>query len=127
MINLGSNAMLQRIMENYQESGQVYSELLPKSTETINNMSDEEYAAFVDKNKDVLEGVDTTNKEDVAKRITKASADRTFKIDMFNGIFDAFQMYGLRNISRFMNAPMRAVRRKHLNSIKYAGKTEKRS
>ena len=77
MFDLGSNAMLQRIMENYQESGQVYSELLPKSTETINNMSDEEYAAFVDKNKDILEGVDTTNKEDVAKRITKASADRT--------------------------------------------------
>ena len=126
MVNLGSNAMLQRIMENYQESGQVYSELLPKSTESINNMSDEEYAAFVDKNKDVLEGVDTTNKEDVAKRITKASADRTFKIDLINGIFDAVQMYGLRNISRFMNAPMRAaVRRKHLNSIKYASKTEK--
>lgn len=124
--NLGSNAMLQRVMENYQESGQVYSELLPKSTETINNMSDEEYAVFLDKNKDVLEGVDTTNKEDVAKRIAKASADETFKIDMINGIFDAFQMYGLRNISRFKNAPMRAaVRRKHLNSIKYPGKTEK--
>lgn len=124
--NLGGNAMLQRVMENYQESGQVYSELLPKSTETINNMSDEEYAVFLDKNKDVLEGVDTTNKEDVAKRIAKASADETFKIDMINGIFDAFQMYGLRNISRFKNAPMRAaVRRKHLNSIKYPGKTEK--
>lgn len=124
--NLGGNAMLQRVMENYQESGQVYSELLPKSTETINNMSDEEYAVFLDKNKDVLEGVDTTNKEDVAKRIAKASADETFKIDMINGIFDAFQMYGLKNISRFKNAPMRAaVRRKHLNSIKYPGKTEK--
>ena len=124
--NLGGNAMLQRVMENYQESGQVYSELLPKSTETINNMSDEEYAVFLDKNKEVLKGVDTNNKEDVAKRIAKASADETFKLDMINGIFDAFQMYGLRNISRFKNAPMRAaIRRKHLNSIKYPGIKEK--
>lgn len=132
-VEFGINGFTSRIMENYQEANQVYNDMLPqilngdkqKGIQGINDMSDEEYNAFITRNQDKLSDVDTTNRNEVAKAIAKASADETFKIDMINGFFDVYELYGLRNIKRFMNGPMRAsVRRAHLNSMKYAGKTK---
>lgn len=129
LAEFGINGFTSRIMENYQESNQVYQDMLPeiyngdasKGVKGINDMDDNEYAAFINRNSAVLEGVDTTNRTEVAKRIAKEAADTTFRLDMLNGFFDVYELYGLRNIKRFMNGPMRAsVRRQHLNSIKYA-------
>ena len=129
LAEFGINGFTSRIMENYQESNQVYQDMLPeiyngdasKGVKGINDMDDNEYAAFINRNSTVLEGVDTTNRAEVAKRIAKEAADTTFRLDMLNGFFDVYELYGLRNIKRFMNGPMRAsVRRQHLNSIKYA-------
>ena len=132
-VEFGINGFTSRIMENYQEANQVYNDMLPqilngdkqKGIQGINDMSDEEYNAFITRNQDKLSDVDTTNRNEVAKAIAKASADETFKLDMINGFFDVYELYGLRNIKRFMNGPMRAsIRRAHLNSMKYAGKTK---
>ena len=134
LAEFGINGFTSRIMENYQESNQVYQDMLPeiyngdasKGVKGINDMDDNEYAAFINRNSTVLEGVDTTNRAEVAKRIAKEAADTTFRLDMLNGFFDVYELYGLRNIKRFMNGPMRAsVRRQHLNSIKYAKELKK--
>ena len=131
-VEMTLNGFTSRVMENYQEANQVYQDLLPEiyngnpntGVKGIKDMSDSEYQAFVDRNADVLENVDTNDRNAVANRIAKASADRTFYSDMVNGFFDVYELYALRNLTRFKNAPMRAaVRRKHLDSIKYMNKT----
>ena len=122
-----------RLMENYQEANQVYNDLLPQmldgdkenNIQGINEMNEQEYAALIDRNSDVLSGVDTSNRLEVAKALANAGATRTFKADLINGLFDVYELYGLRNFKPLKSMPMRAsVRRAHLNSIKYAGKTE---
>lgn len=132
MFEMGVNGFTSRIMENYQEANQVYQDLLPtmyggdsKAGITgIRDMSEDEYNQFIERNEQELNGVDTSDRKAVAKRIAKAAADRTFTIDMLNGFFDVYELYGLRNLKRFMNAPMRAsIRRQHLNTIKYFGKS----
>ena len=124
MVNFGINGLTSRILENYQESNQVYSDMLPKATAYLKQLDDDQYAAYVEKHKDQLGDIDTENKSEVAKRIAKVSADETFKDDMWNAVFDVYQLYGLRNLKRFMNGNLLTkVRRAHLNSIKYADKT----
>ena len=124
MVNFGINGLTSRILENYQESNQVYSDMLPKATAYLKQLDDDQYAAYVEKHKDKLGDIDTENKSEVAKRIAKVSADETFKDDMWNAVFDVYQLYGLRNLKRFMNGNLLTkVRRAHLNSIKYADKT----
>ena len=124
MVNFGINGLTSRILENYQESNQVYSDMLPEATAYLKQLDDDQYAAYVEKHKDQLGDIDTENKSEVAKRIAKVSADETFKDDMWNAVFDVYQLYGLRNLKRFMNGNLLTkVRRAHLNSIKYADKT----
>ena len=105
------NAFGSRVMENYQESDQVFEDVLQQAyygDETIGikglkDMTDDEYNACINRNKDKLEGVDTNDRLAVAKRIAKLSADRTFNIDMFNGVNDFFQIGLLRNGKSFFN------------------------
>lgn len=124
MASFGFQGFVSRALENYQEANQVYSDLLPEMTSTIADMNDEEYQALLARSANELQGVDTTNKNEVAKRLAKVSADETFKDDMWNGLFDVYQLYALRNLKRVMNAPLRAsVRRAHLNSLRYPGKS----
>lgn len=124
MVNFGINGLTSRILENYQESNQVYSDMLPEATAYLKQLDDDQYAAYVEKHKDQLGNIDTENKSEVAKRIAKVSADETFKDDMWNAVFDVYQLYGLRNLKPFMNGNLLTkVRRSHLNSIKYADKT----
>lgn len=124
MASFGFQGFVSRTLENYQESNQVYSDLLPEMTSTIADMNDEEYQALLARSANELQGVDTTNKNEVAKRLAKVSADETFKDDMWNGLFDVYQLYALRNLKHVMNAPLRAsVRRAHLNSLRYPGKS----
>ena len=122
------SGMTMRVVENYQEANQVYDDMYKEASDILGKMEDSEYSAWLNDHQSDLEGFDgnTTNRAEVAKFIAKNSADTTFKLDFANSLFDVYQMYTLKNITRFMNAPSRAsVRREHLNSIKYAGKTQK--
>ena len=127
MTKLGISAGTSRLIENYQEANQVYQDMYKDAAQTFKNMSDEEYNAWTERHvNDFDEGFDFSDRDAVAKNIAKRSATETFVDDLWNGIFDVYELYALKNVTRIMNAPMRsAVRRKHLDSMKYVDKTEK--
>ena len=120
----GINGLTSRMLENYQEANQVYSDMIPQAKQTLDRMDDLDYQEYIKSHQKEFEGIDITNKTEVAKRIAKLSADEDFKDNMINVVFDVYQLYGLRNLKQFMNGNSRAaIRRAHLNSMKYAGKT----
>ena len=94
--NVGGNAVLQRMMENYQEAQGVYQDIYKDATDKLNNMNNQDYQAFVNKNQELLQDVDTSDRDAVARKISKASADEDFKYNFGNLTFDIIQMYGLR-------------------------------
>ena len=123
-----STAVLSRAIENYQEARQTYNDMYAEASDYFKSISDEDYAKTIEENKDILsqEGVDTNDKDAVAKAIAKASADQTFRMDWMNVGFDIIEMYGLRNAWKgISNAPAGSakVRRANIDAAKYAGKT----
>lgn len=127
----GINAALSRTMENYQEARQTYNDSYIDMSNTLNNMSDEEYNKFLQRNAQYLadNNVDTTDRDSVAKQLARSAADRTFQLDFANVIFDAYQIYGLRNLlthaPRFnQSAATRAAQR---NAMRTAGMTEEQA
>ena len=127
----GINAALSRTMENYQEARQTYNDSYIDMSNTLNNMSDEEYNKFLQRNAQYLKDnkVDTTDKDSVAKQLARSAADRTFQLDFANVVFDAYQIYGLRNLlthaPRFnQSAVTRAAQR---NAKRIAGMTEEQA
>ena len=127
----GINAALSRTMENYQEARQTYNDTYTSMQSSLKGMSQEEYSNFVKRNADYLEGsgIDINDRDAVAKQIAKTSADRTFQLDFANVIFDAYQIYGLRNIlthaPRFNGSA--ATRRAQREAIRTAGMTEEQA
>lgn len=124
----GTTAALSRAMENYQEARQTYNDMYANASETFKNMSDEEYAKVVERSQDIItaNGVDSNDRDAVAKAIAKESADKTFQIDWVNVGWDVLQMYGLRNAWKGLkNAPDNpvTVRRANLDAAKYFGKS----
>ena len=123
----GINAALSRTMENYQEARQTYNDTYADMQSSLKGMSPEEYAAFVNRNADYLEdaNIDTNDRDAVAKQIARTSADRTFRLDFANVVFDAYQIYGLRNI--LTHAPKfngsAATRAAQRESMRTAGMT----
>lgn len=126
MAKLGISAGTSRLIENYQEANQVYQDMYEDAATRFKEMSQPEYEAWVERHRDDFdENFDFSDKDAVAKNIAKQSANETFVDDLWNGIFDVYQLYALKNVTRIMNAPLRAsVRRKHLDAMKYIGKTE---
>lgn len=121
----GMTAALSRTMENYQEARQVYNDMYADVASSLNNMSDEQYADFLNKNQNIIADVDVTNKDEVAKAVARKSADMTFKADYANTIFDVIELYALRNIgfSGFRNSKVSAAaRRLDKNAKRFAGK-----
>ena len=96
--SIGGNALLQRTMENYQEAQGVYKDMYNEAYDNLNRMNDQQYQAFVNKNPELLKDTDTNDKEAVARRIAKKSADTDFLMNYSNIVFDVIQMYGLRNM-----------------------------
>ena len=120
-----ATAALSRAMENYQEARQTYNNMYAKASEYFKD--DDKYSAFIKQNKDKLEeaGVDTTDKDSVAKYVSSSAADRTFQLDWYNVGWDVVEMYGLRNAWKGMknaNGTPSAVRRAEKDAIKYFGK-----
>ena len=127
----GINAALSRTMENYQEARQTYNDSYIDMSKTLNEMDDEEYNNFLQRNAQYLadNNVDTTDRDSVAKQLARSAADRTFQLDFANVIFDAYQIYGLRNLlthaPRFnQSAATRAAQR---NAMRTAGMTEEQA
>lgn len=96
--SIGGNALLQRTMENYQEAQGVYKDMYNEAYDNLSKMNAQQYQAFVNKNPELLQDTDTNDKEAVARRIAKKSADTDFLMNYSNIVFDVIQMYGLRNI-----------------------------
>lgn len=96
--SIGGNALLQRTMENYQEAQGVYKDMYNEAYDNLNRMNAQQYQYFVNKNPELLQDIDTNDKEAVARRIAKKSADTDFLMNYSNIVFDVIQMYGLRNM-----------------------------
>lgn len=96
--SIGGNALLQRTMENYKEAQGVYKDMYNEAYDNLNKMNAQQYQDFVNKNPELLEDTDTNDKEAVARRIAKKSADTDFLMNYSNIVFDVIQMYGLRNM-----------------------------
>lgn len=125
----GTTAALSRAIENYQEARQTYSDMYANASESLKQMNDDEYKAFLNRNKEIIDSSDANpeDRDSVAKAVAKASADRTFQMDWANVAFDVVQMYALRNAWKGLkNAPEGSakVRRANLDAAKYFGKTE---
>lgn len=122
-----STAILSRAMENYQEARGTYNDMYAEASEQFKD--DDKFNQFVNTNKELLaqKGIDTTDKDAVAKFIAGESADRTFQLDWANVVFDVWQMYGLRNAWKGLknaDGTPTKVRRANLDAAKYAGKTK---
>lgn len=96
--SIGGTALLQRTMENYQEAQSVYKNMYNEAYDNLNKMNAQQYQAFVNKNPELLQDTDINDKEAVARRIAKKSADTDFLMNYSNIVFDVIQMYGLRNM-----------------------------
>lgn len=99
-VETGLNAAFSRTMENYQEAQGVYSDVLNTATDTLNKMSPQEFAEFVNKNQDIYDeaGGDNASKEDIARVIAQKSANQDFLTNYINIGSDILQLYGLRNM-----------------------------
>ena len=99
-VETGLNATLSRTMENYQEAQGVYSDVFNTATDTLNKMSSQEFAEFVNKNQDIYNeaGGDNASKEDIARVIAQKSANQDFLTNYINIGSDILQLYGLRNM-----------------------------
>ena len=99
-VETGLNAAFSRTMENYQEAQGVYSDVFNTATDTLNKMSPQEFAEFVNKNQDIYNeaGGDNASKEDIARVIAQKSANQDFLTNYINIGSDILQLYGLRNM-----------------------------
>lgn len=99
-VETGLNAALSRTMENYQEAQGVYSDVFNTATNTLNNMTQQEFTEFVNKNQDIYNeaGGDNASKEDIARVIAQKSSNQDFLTNYINIGSDILQLYGLRNM-----------------------------
>ena len=99
-VETGLNAAFSRTMENYQEAQGVYSDVLNTATDTLNKMTPQEFAEFINKNQDIYNeaGGDNASKEDIARVIAQKSANQDFLTNYVNIGSDILQLYGLRNM-----------------------------
>ena len=96
-----TEGLLMRTMENYQEARDVNIQIYQKASDELNSMSDKDYKAWTEKNKNIFDkDLDINNRDKVAKAIAKKAADRTFSMDFSNVIFDIMQLHGLKNIGK---------------------------
>lgn len=102
---LVAEGMLMRTMENYQEARDTHIQMYQDASDKLNSMSNDEYNAWVEKNKNAFDkDLDIKDRDKVAKAIAKKAADRTFTMDFSNAIFDIIQLHGLKNIGKGVKA-----------------------
>ena len=89
-----STGLTMRLLENYQEAGQTYNDVLDFATDKLSNMTDIQRAEFI-KNNSKYENMED---DEIAKDIAKNSADVTMSEDWLNSVFDIWQVYSLKNL-----------------------------
>ena len=108
LVETASVAGFSRILENYQESAQVYKNVLDTAINTFNDPNfDKE--KFIQENTDEKGNFEySTYKntdgsydwEGIAKNIANQSANEDFKDNLSNFFFDFLQIYALRNFAK---------------------------
>ncbi len=137
----GTTAALSRAMENYQEARQTYNDMYVDASDYLTKLANsdkqedkDKYNEIINNNSALLKDsngnftVDTTNPDEVAKAIAKASADRTFQMDWINVVSDVVQMYGLRNAWKGLKNALEdpaTIRRANREAAKKLFKSEK--
>lgn len=128
--NLTANGIANAAMWSYAEARNVYNQNYQYTSQVLSNLAngtDDDKAMYqhiIEKNQNLLNDVDTSNPDAVAKKLAGTAADETFGKDMmFNSIFSTIQYYGLRNVwSNIKNASVTAgIRNLQRQSIKTAG------
>ena len=123
----GLNAILQRTMENYQEARGVYNDMYKEAKDRFDNMSDKDYQEYIAKHENDLQGIDVDNRDEVAKHVSRTSADEDFKNNYANTVFDVIEMYALRDAlsprKSLMNIGRKSVNKAQREALRYAGKT----
>lgn len=100
-----TEGLLMRTIENYQEARDTNIQIYQEASDKLNSMSDEDYKAWAEQNKNIFDkDLDINNRDKVAKAIAKKAADRTFTMDFSNAIFDIIQLHGLKNIGKGVKA-----------------------
>lgn len=89
-----STGLTMRLLENYQEAGQTYNDVLDFATDKLSTMNDSQRAEFI-KNNPKYENM---KDDEIAKDIAKNSADITMSEDWLNSVFDIWQVYSLKNL-----------------------------
>lgn len=114
-----TEGLLMRTMENYQEARDTNIQMYQEASDKLNSMSDEDYKAWAEQNKNIFDkDLDINNRDKVAKAIAKKAADRTFTMDFSNAIFDIIQLHGLKNIGKGVkNASGRIVNEAQRTSL----------
>lgn len=97
MFENGLTATAMRTLENYQEARQVYNDMYNEASTALNKMSNEDYNSFTNKYAEELQGINTNDRDAVARQLAHNSATKTFMIDYGNILFDVVQVYALRN------------------------------
>lgn len=92
-IELGSNALLSRTMENYQEGRDVYEQVFDNTLAELNNMSDVQKNYFLQENPEYA----NMSNEDIAKSLASKKATNTFASDYTLLLFDVMQLKALDN------------------------------
>lgn len=100
-----AEASLMRTMENYQEARDTYLPVYQEASEKFSNMSKEDYDLWLATNKDLKKqlkdkGINTNDRDAVAKFIAKKAADRTFAMDWSNIVWDVIQLHSLSNLGK---------------------------
>ena len=86
-----STALLSRTGEGYMEAKAVYDDVYNNSKENLDNMPDEEFAKFINRNPQFID----MSKDDIAKEIARKSANTTFYNDYAMLLMDIPQFKAL--------------------------------
>ena len=119
--SLGVNALTSRTIEGRQEAREVYRNNYDRLVNELSNMSEEEYAEFLDNNKG--RGYENMGIEDIAKDIAEIGAFDTFKNDYAMLLMDVLQYAGISKLfskklfGKMAGEEIRDMNKQLINSI----------
>lgn len=125
--SLGINAFTSRTIEGRQEAREVYRNNYGRLVDELSNMSEKEYAEFLENNKG--RGYENMGIEDIAKDIAEIGAFDTFKNDYAMLLMDVLQYAGISKLfskklfGKMVGEEMRDMNKQLINSIS-KGSTE---
>ena len=118
--SIGTNAVLQRTLENWQEAREVYKATYDDALSKLNEMSSEEMNSFLERNKEIFYNKDNTpkfkNNEELAGLIAEKSGYKTFATDYAMLLMDIPQFAGINSLWRGL------ATKKATNALRIANK-----